>query len=79
MIPAAVVSGILFQVCKAGFVLYFERVSNLEAVYGSLTSVIVVLIWLYLSARVLLFGADLIWALERPPSQAPFGPSIDEA
>jgi len=34
--------------------------ANYNAVYGSVSSIIVLLIWLYFSARVVLFGAEVI-------------------
>ena len=55
----ALAATLLFELGKALFVLYLGNVGNLEAVYGSLTSVIVLLLWLYFSARVLLFGAEV--------------------
>lgn len=60
LIPGSLVAALMFEVGKALFVLYLDNVRSLEAVYGSLTSVIVLLLWLYFSARVLLFGAELI-------------------
>jgi YihY family inner membrane protein len=62
LLPGALVAALLFELGKALFVLYLENVHSLEAVYGSLTSVIVLLLWLYFSARVLLLGAELIAA-----------------
>ncbi len=55
----ALAATLLFELGKVLFVLYLENVHSLEAVYGSLTSVIVLLLWLYFSARVLLFGAEI--------------------
>lgn len=60
VLPASLVATLLFELGKSLFVLYVERANSLEAVYGSLTSVIVLLLWLYFSSRVLLFGAELI-------------------
>jgi membrane protein len=62
ILPGSLVAAVVFELGKALFVLYLENVRSLEAVYGSLTSVIVLLLWLYFSARVLLFGAELIAA-----------------
>jgi len=42
------------------FVWYIETAANYSAVYGSISSIIVLLIWLYFSARVVLFGAQVI-------------------
>lgn len=58
--PGAMAAALLFEIGKALFVVYLENARSLQAVYGSLTSVIVLLLWLYFSARVLLFGAELI-------------------
>ncbi len=60
VVPGALVAALLFQLGKRLFVLYLDKASSLEAVYGSLSSVIVLLLWLYFSARVLLYGIELI-------------------
>lgn len=57
--PGALFAALLFELGKAGFMLYMNNV-RLDAVYGSLSSVIVLLLWLYVSARILLLGAELI-------------------
>ena len=67
--PGAVATALLFEIGKALFVIYLENARSLQAVYGSLTSVIVLLLWLYFSARVLLFGAELI-AVRKGENQA---------
>lgn len=69
VLPGSLVAALLFELGKALFVLYLGNVRSLEAVYGSLTSVIVLLLWLYFSARVLLFGAELI-AVRREAQEA---------
>jgi membrane protein len=60
ILPASLVAAVLFEIGKSLFVLYVENANSLEAVYGSLASVIVLLLWLYFSSRVVLFGAELI-------------------
>ena len=60
LLLGSVVAALLFELGKALFVLYLDKVRGLEAVYGSLSSVIVLMLWLYFSARVLLFGAELM-------------------
>lgn len=62
ILPGALVAAVLFQIGKTVFVLYLDYAGNLKAVYGSLTSVIVLLLWLYFSGRVLLFGVEVIAA-----------------
>ncbi len=48
-----------------GFSLYVAYVSNYSATYGSLSAVVVFLMWLYLSAYGLLLGALVNAELER--------------
>ncbi len=58
VLPGALLAALLFEVLKACFVVYLERGTDLEALYGSLSSIIVLLLWLYLSAWVLILGAE---------------------
>ena len=58
VLPGAFLGAAVFELGKRGFVFYLGRVANLEAVYGSLSSIIVLLLWLYVSALVLLLGAE---------------------
>ena len=60
IVPGALFAAAVFELGKALFVIYLDNARSLQAVYGSLSSVIVLLLWLYFSARVLLFGAELI-------------------
>lgn len=56
--PGALLATILFEVAKNGFLFYLGRFANYEAVYGSLGSIIVLLLWIYISAFILIFGAE---------------------
>jgi membrane protein len=58
VVPGALLAAVGFEVVKRAFLFYLSRAANFEAVYGSLSSIIVLLLWLYLSAWVLLIGAD---------------------
>jgi membrane protein len=58
VLPGAVLGAALFELGKHGFLLYLGRVADFEAVYGPLSSIIVLLAWLYLSAAVLIYGAE---------------------
>ena len=72
VVPGALFAALLLELGKTGFVFYIDNVAHLEAVYGSVSSIIVLLLWLYFAARVLLLGSELI-AVRRedlpPPSQ----------
>ncbi len=58
VIPGALLATLLFELGQAGFVLYLDKVANLKVVYGSLSSIIVLLLWLYVSALILILGAE---------------------
>ena len=60
LLPGMLTATLLLEVGKFLFVWYVETASNYSAVYGSVSSIIVLLIWLYFAARVLLFGAEII-------------------
>jgi len=56
--PGALLAAVLFEVSKAGFGLYLTEVARYETVYGPLTSIIVLMMWLFVSAWILLLGAE---------------------
>ncbi len=62
----ALVGWMIVSVC---FSIYVENFANYSVVYGTLGAVIVLLIWLYLSAVILIMGAELNAALADVRSQ----------
>ncbi len=63
--PGSIIAAILWLLLTIGFGLYVADFGNYNATYGSLGAVIVFLTWLYLSAYVLLLGAEINAELER--------------
>jgi len=57
--PGALLSAILFEIAKNLFVLYLDHFASYESVYGSVASVIILLVWIYFSAFILILGAEL--------------------
>lgn len=57
--PGSIVATLLWLVATLGFGFYVSRFGSYNATYGSLGAVVVLLMWLYLSAYVLLMGAEL--------------------
>lgn len=55
----AIVAALGFEVVKLGFSFYLENFSNYDVVFGSLGAVVAFLFWVFLSANVLLFGAEM--------------------
>jgi membrane protein len=62
--PGSVFAAVGWGVLTAGFGLYVANFGNYNATYGSLGAVIVLLTWMYLSALLLLLGAELNSELE---------------
>ena len=59
VIPAAVLAGLLFELAKLGFVLYLTRFANFDRVYGSISTLVVLLLWVYIACFVLVVGAEV--------------------
>ena len=58
-LAGALLSAVLFELLKNGFAWYLSNFSNYDAVYGSLGATIALLFFIYLSACVMLLGAEL--------------------
>lgn len=61
--PGALVAALLFELGKHGFTWYMANWSQVELLYGALGTVMLFLLWVYLSAMILLIGAELasVW------------------
>lgn len=57
--PGALTAALLFEGGKYLFVLYLDNFATFSAVYGSIGSVIALLLWAYVSSFILILGAEL--------------------
>jgi len=57
--PGALIAAIFFEIIKNGFSFYLANFGRYDVVYGSLGAVVALLFWMYLSAVVLLLGAEV--------------------
>jgi membrane protein len=62
--PGSVLATLVWLLLTAGFGLYVANFGNYNATYGSLGAVIAFLTWLYLTAYIILLGAELNAILE---------------
>jgi membrane protein len=62
--PGALVATVVWLVASAGFSLYVDNFGKYNQTYGTLGAVIVLLLWMYLSAFVVLLGSELDAELE---------------
>lgn len=81
--PGGVLAVVLWIVASALFALYVANFSSYNKTYGSLASVVVFLVWLWITNLVVLFGAEFNAELQRarqievghPPEVEPFLPT----
>ena len=64
LLPGSVFAVVLWVIVSLGFKLYAENLMNYNLIYGSITGVIVLMIWLYISGLVLLIGGEVNGAYE---------------
>ncbi len=56
----AAFAALFIELGKTVFVVYISGIADFEAVYGSLSSVIVLMLWLYIAAHIILLGSEVI-------------------
>lgn len=57
--PGALLATVLFEAVKNGFAVYLANFSNYDLAYGALGGVLIFLLWTYITANILLVGAEL--------------------
>jgi membrane protein len=62
--PGSILAAVLWLILTLGFGFYVSRFGNYNKTYGSLATVVILVTWMYLSAYVFLFGAELNSELE---------------
>ena len=66
--PAAVSAALLWEMSKRGFVWYLTNHAEYREIYGSISTVLILMIWAYVSSLILSWGAELtseIWKERR--------------
>jgi membrane protein len=79
--PGSVIGVAVWILASLGFSLYVSNFGKYDATYGSLGGVIVLLLWMWISAQVLLIGAEInaIIEHESPEGKAPGEKTMDGA
>jgi membrane protein len=56
--PGALIAAFLFEIARTLFVFYLENFANYQLIYGSIASIIALLVWIYYSAFIMILGAE---------------------
>jgi len=64
-VPGALFSTVGWILSSYLFSIYFNNFSNYSYMYGSLTAVVVMMLWMYICICILLIGAEINYHLER--------------
>ncbi len=64
--PGAVVAAVLFEIARHFFAFYIEHFGSYQLIYGSLGAIVILLVWIYYSAFIMLLGAEVGSELNHP-------------
>jgi membrane protein len=56
--PGALMAAFFFEIARTLFFYYIANFANYELIYGSITSIIALLVWIYYSAFIMILGAE---------------------
>jgi membrane protein len=73
--PGALLATALWLAASSGFRLYLQNFGSYSAVYGAIGTVIVFMLWLYLSGLALLVGAELNAEIQKASQRQPHLPA----
>lgn len=62
--PGSIFTAVVWLLLAIGFSFYVTKLTDYNATYGSIAAIVMLLTWMYLSAYVFLFGAELNAELE---------------
>jgi membrane protein len=80
--PGAVIVGLLWRAALSMFSWYASDLATWNVIHGSIAAVVIFLLWIYVSAVILLYGVEMTAsyarlqdAMERHPALAPVAPA----
>jgi membrane protein len=76
--PGALLAAILFEVARTLFIFYLENFAIYQLIYGSITSIIVLLVWIYYSAFIMILGAEFTFQYSRMRCSVATGSGADK-
>ena len=55
----AILAGVLFEIGKNLFLWYLDHFARFDQVYGNLESIVILMVWVYATASILILGAEI--------------------
>lgn len=77
ILPVAAVVTVVFEAAKFGFAIYLNRYASYDAVYGAIASVVVLMVWSYTSAYIVIIGAHVAAVYIRIREHLPAGAAAE--
>ena len=69
-LPGAVFSSLGWMIYSLAYSLYIEHYASVSYLYGSLTAIVLWMLWLYFCMNIFLMGAEInVWLLQPDPSE----------
>ena len=76
--PGALLAAVFFEIARALFIFYLEHFANYQVIYGTISSFVILLVWIYYSAFILILGAEFTFQYSRTMYPVPADSSTDE-
>jgi len=76
--PGALLAAIFFEIARALFIFYLEHFANYQLIYGAISSFVILLVWIYYSAFILILGAEFTFQYSRTRISLTVDSSTDE-
>ncbi len=64
-LPGAAIAALLWMLMTSGFSFYIKHLSSASYMYGSLTSIILIMMWLYICMQIVFYGAEFDYFIGR--------------
>lgn len=72
-IPGAVITAVSWMIFSYGFSIYISNFSDMSTIYGSMSAIAIIMLWMYFAMIILLCGAEVNSMLTDGELTIPFG------
>jgi membrane protein len=76
--PGAMLAAVFFEIARTLFIFYLEHFANYQVIYGTISSIVILMVWIYYSAFILILGAEFTYQYGRTRNSVTADSSTDE-